>query len=429
MTAPYTHLVPSVRSLRPSATLAINERSNALKDEGREVFKLGLGQSPFPVPETVRASLERHAGEKDYLPVRGLPALRHAIKEWHHRRDGIDAMDRHVIVGPGSKELLFILQLVHDSRLTIPSPSWVSYAPQAQILEKDVDWVETQFDNGWNLTAEALENVCKQDPTQPRLLILNYPNNPTGMSYSADALSAIARVARAYRVVIISDEIYGEVDHGHGHTSMAEFYPEGTIVSSGLSKWCGAGGWRLGYCIFPDALKPLADAMAAVASETFTSVSAPIQYAAVEAFLDTPSIQQYLHNSRRILGALGNWIGQRLTQAGLRVHTPQGGFYIFPDFEPLRKKLAKRGVYTSAALTEVILDETGVACLPGVCFGRRADELTVRLSFVDFDGTRALQYLGSISSSKSLSQDDIQRLCPPTVTAIQRLAEWCEALV
>ena len=114
-----------------------------------------------------------------------------------------------------------------------------------------------------------------------KLLILNYPNNPTGLTYGATALAALATVCRAHNIVVISDEIYGRVNHSDTHHSIAQYYPEGTIVCSGLSKWAGAGGWRLGYAVFPPDLRPLLNATKSVASETFTSVSAPIQYAAI----------------------------------------------------------------------------------------------------------------------------------------------------
>ncbi len=429
MTVPRAELRAAVRSLQPSATLAINERSHALMAEGREVFKLGLGQSPFPVPDIVRQSLADHAGEKDYLPVRGLLALREAIVRWHQARNGVDGDAHRVIIGPGSKELLFIVQMVHQSRLTIPAPSWVSYAPQAQILGQELDWIDTRFEDGWNLNPESLDELCSRTPDISRLLILNYPNNPTGLSYTYSELEALAEVARRHRIVIVSDEIYGEVHHQANHRSMAELYPEGTIISSGLSKWCSAGGWRLGYFHFPEALSHLADAMASVASETFTSVCAPVQHASIQAFQPHEDIETYVRDSRRILDALGGWIAERLTSVGARVHRPHGGFYIFPDFGPLREALTKKGLRTSAEVTEAILNDTGVAFLPGSCFGRPHEELTARISFVDFDGDKALRMLRENTSSRAIDEENLRRLCGPTVTAIERLSAWCESLI
>ena len=124
----------------------------------------------------------------------------------------------------------------------------------------------------------------------------------------------------SFKVILLSDEIYGELHHQGNHLSIAQFYPEGTIISSGLSKWCGAGGWRLGTFTFPGGLRWLLDAMAAVASETFTSTSAPIQYAAVCAFKGGSEISRYLFHCRRILRALGGVCAANLRSAGIDVH-------------------------------------------------------------------------------------------------------------
>lgn len=407
-----------VAGLGPSATLAINERSAALEAAGRRIWRLGLGQSPFPVPDPVVAALREHASEKDYLPVQGLPALRDAIAAWHRRTQGLDRAADDVLIGPGSKELLFLAQLASARDLLVPAPSWVSYAPQARIIGREVQWVPTRFEDDWMLTADALEAACAPDPARPRLLVLNAPSNPTGRHLSSDALAAIAAVARRYGVLVISDEIYGMVHHGGGHRSIASVYPEGTIISSGLSKWCGAGGWRLGYFVFPPALRGLLQAMAAVASETYTSVCAPIQYAAIRAFADCPIIDAYLTRSQQILGALGARLTAMLRAADVRVPTPEGGFYLFPDFEAHRARL---GLATSAALCEQVLDDTGVAFLPGDCFGRPADELTARMAFVNFDGAAALSAPGPIDDAW------LDAHCPGPIEAIARVVAWLRA--
>jgi len=414
------HLNPNVRGLAPSATVAINERSDALRRAGREVIKLGLGQSPFPVPENVVQALRDHAHVKDYLPARGLPALREAVAAWHRRTRGIDADPDGVLVGPGSKELLFLLQLVFDGELVLPAPSWVSYAPQARILGRDTVWIPTDAARGWKVGAAQLDAICATGP-RPRLLVLNYPSNPTGATYDEEELEALAQVARRRRVLVLSDEIYGEIHHQGGHVSIARFYPEGTIVSAGLSKWCGAGGWRLGTFLVPPTLDWLADAIAAVATETFTATSAPIQYAAVRAFEGGPAIDDYLARSRRVLRALGGWAAARLREAGLEVTEPAGGFYLFPDFAPRAEALRAKGILGSKALCERLLQETGVAALPGVDFGRPAQELTVRIAYVDFDGAAALQ---DATCGRALDEAWLRRHCGRVVEAIERICAW-----
>ncbi|MCB0996885.1 MAG: aminotransferase class I/II-fold pyridoxal phosphate-dependent enzyme [Acidimicrobiales bacterium] len=410
-----------VRGLQPSATLAINERSADLARAGGRVYRLGLGQSPFPVPESVVQALRDHAAEKDYLPVRGLPALREAVADYHAHVQGCEVAPDGVLIGPGSKELMFLLQLVYYGDILIPSPAWVSYAPQARIVGRQVEWLPTRRENEWRLTPDELALVCAADPDRPRILVLNYPSNPTGVTYGADQLAALAEVCRQYRVVVLSDEIYGLVDHDGDHHSIAPYYPEATIVSSGLSKWCGAGGWRLGTFAFPDGLRWLLDAMAAVASETYTSVSAPIQYAAVTAFLGNAEITDYLHRSRQVLRGLGPWCAAQLRAVGVDVVEPQGGFYLFPDFGPLRSWLE---VSSSAQMVGKLLDDTGVAILAGSDFGRWPEELTARLAYVDFDGAAALEATKDLDADATPDEPWLRSWCAPVTEAIDRMCEW-----
>jgi aspartate aminotransferase len=419
---PIKTLNPNLRGLGHSATVAINEHSNRLLAEGKEVFKLGLGQSPFPIPERITEALRQNAHQKDYLPVKGLQALREAVVAYHNRSEGLHYSPEHVLVGPGSKELMFLLQLAYDGDLMVPAPSWVSYEPQARIVGRRTTWIMTNRSDGWRLSAEGLDAVCTNEGERPRLLILNYPSNPTGATFDEDGLKAIAEVARRHRLILLSDEIYGEVHHRGEHISVARFYPEGTIISSGLSKWCGAGGWRLGHFAFPESLSWLCEAMAAAASETFTSTSAPIQHAAVSAFEEDPALAEYLTRSRRVLGSLSSWCQGRIESVGGDCADPSGGFYLFPDFTGLREALKSRGITSSPQLCEALLEETGVAVLPGSVFGRPANELTLRLAYVDFDGDRALEAVGDVSGLAG--EAFLRAHCPRVVTAIDRMCDW-----
>jgi aspartate aminotransferase len=418
------HLNLNVRGLPVSATLGINELSNTLIADGRQVYKMGLGQSPFPVPLPVVEELQANAHQKDYLPVRGLPALQQAVVGYYQRTQNLNFRPENILVGPGSKELMFILQLAYYGDLLIPTPSWVSYAPQAHIIGRHVYWLPTHRDNRWLLTPEELDKLCRKDPTKPRIVILNYPNNPTGCSYTDDELKALAEIARKYKIILLSDEIYGELNFEGTHTSIARHYPEGTIISSGLSKWCGAGGWRLGTFAFPAALHWLLEGMAAVSSETFTATSAPIQYAAVRAFRGGPRIEEYLSHSRRILKALSDHVCGQLAAKGAMVAPPQGAFYIFPDFTPLKDKLAARGISNSTEMCEKILEQTGVALLPGTSFGRPDHELTTRLALVDFDGAKALSTSRRYPLSEPLPDDFLGNCCFKVVEGIDRLCDW-----
>jgi len=414
----------NVRGIPQSATLRINEQSEELKKQGRQIYKLGLGQSPFPVPEPVVEELRANAYQKDYLPVKGLKRLREAIADYHQRRQGVSYSWEDVLIGPGSKELMFLLQFVYYGDLVIPTPSWVSYAPQAHIIGRHVRWLSTQVENNWKLTPSELYNICKEDPERPRIVILNYPSNPSGCTYIVDELKELAKVARKYQVILLSDEIYGELHHRGQHVSISRFYPEGTIISGGLSKWCGAGGWRLGAFIFPNSLRWLLDSMSSVASETFTSTSAPIQYAAVRAFKGGIEIERYLWQSRRILRNLGKELANKLTSAGVKVPMPEGGFYLFPDFSFYKDKLNAKGIKTSNELCSNLLNETGVAILPGSDFGRPADELTARLAYVDFDGARALAAAEQIPSDKNLNGQFLETSCGRLLEAVNKICDW-----
>jgi aspartate aminotransferase len=199
---------PAVRDLGHSATLAINERCQRMLADGCEVIRLGFGQSPFPVPEVVVDELRRQAHQKAYLPVQGLPELRDAVAAYLDRTEGLSYSPKQVLIGPGTKELMFLLQFICEAELVLPSPSWVSYAPQAGITGRPVRWLSDARDIDAGLDPDALDALCAEQPGRTRLLVLNYPNNPTGSTYTAEQLEAIAKVARKHQVLVLSDEIY-----------------------------------------------------------------------------------------------------------------------------------------------------------------------------------------------------------------------------
>jgi aspartate aminotransferase len=420
---PDVHLNLNVRGLGLSATLEINERSAALIAAGRKISRLGLGQSPFPVPEIMQRRLAQNTHQKDYLPVQGLPALRQAICGYLKRTQDLDFDPEDILIGPGTKELMFLVQMAYYGDLVIPTPSWVSYAPQARILGRRVSWLPTEPETGLGVTADALNAVCAEDPTRPRLLILNSPGNPTGTAYSVENLEDIARVAGARRLLLLSDEIYGGVQFDGKHRSAARYYRGGTIISDGISKWAGAGGWRLGFFAFPKSLAWLRKAMAVAASETYTSVSAPIQHAAIAAFEGGPEMELYLKRSRAVLEALAAFVSQRLTEVGAVVNPIKGGFYAFPNFNPLAPRLAARGVTTSQELCSRLLDEAGVATLPGSVFGRPDGELSLRLAFVDFNGAAALD---ALAAGEDLDAEFLKRHCGRVIEGIEAMAGWIE---
>lgn len=167
----------------------------------------------------------------------------------------------------------------------------------------------------------------------------------------------------------------------------------------------------------------LANAVAAVASETFTSTSAPIQYAAVTALEDHQEMASYLLHSRQILSALSNYAYKTLSDTGAVMNRSAGGFYLFPRFEAHRQELALRGIDNGQAFCEHLLEENGVAVLPGHCFGRPAQELSARIAVVDFDGGRALKQ----ANSQVVDENFIKQHCNRVTTAIERLVAWSKS--
>ena len=180
------------RNTEPSSTLRINEISNKLLDEGKNVYKFGLGQSPFPVPDSVAEELQKKAHEKDYLAVAGLEELRIEIAKYHSDKNRHNYSSADIIIGPGSKELLFQIQFVLDYELILPTPSWVSYLPQAILMNKKFHFIKSNASINWDLNTKELDELCQKNK-KAKLLIINSPNNPSGTTFSN--LNEIVEVA------------------------------------------------------------------------------------------------------------------------------------------------------------------------------------------------------------------------------------------
>ena len=228
-----------VKDLKPSSTLLINETSRRLEAQGKKIYKFGFGQSPFKVPENIVKELKDNAHQNKYLPMQGLSELRNAIAKYTSEKKNYDYKSDNVIIGPGSKELMFLLHVIFDGEIILPAPSWVSYAPQAILGRNKIQILQTKRENNWFPTASEIEEIILKDQKKNYLLFLNSPNNPSGQI--CDNLEEIASIAKKYNLIILSDEIYSELCFEDGYQSISNFCPEKTIISTGLSKWCGAG--------------------------------------------------------------------------------------------------------------------------------------------------------------------------------------------
>ena len=403
-----------IRQLKPSATLAINEESNRLKKRGKKIYKFGFGQSPFPIPESIISTLKNNADKNAYLPIQGLEELRLAIANYLNKNNNNDFKFDDIVIGPGTKELMFLTQIVFQGEVLLPAPSWVSYQPQAFIAKNKVHWIQTTDTSNWFPTAEQLENKIKSLKNTNLLLFMNSPNNPSGTI--CNNLQEIADIARKYKIIILSDEIYSQLTFNNQYKSISNFYPEGTIVSTGLSKWCGAGGWRLGFFAIPNQLKELKNSLKILCSESFTSVSAPIQYAAIEAYKGDHST--YLNTVRKILSFTGSCVYENLKSNTINVIKPEGGFYLFPEF--INAKYS-----SSSEMCKDILSKTGVALLPGSDFGLTNNKMFARLSYTDFDGSA---FLKNTLSGKKLDNADLKKYAPNIVEGVAKLKDWSKSL-
>jgi len=403
-----------IKNLKPSSTLRINEISNKLQLEGKKIYKFGFGQSPFEVPDDVVDELKNNAHQNKYLSMQGLSELRTAISKYSSIKNSQNYKSENIIVGPGTKELMFLLQLLFDGDILLPAPSWVSYAPQALLSRNKTHWITTKSENNWFPTGEEIEKVILKDKKKNYLLFLNSPNNPSGQI--CDNLKEISITAKKYNILILSDEIYSELSFHENFKSISQFYPEKTIISTGLSKWCGAGGWRLGYFIIPEALKEIRDSLKILASETFSSVSAPIQYAAIAAYSNNHD--KYINNSRSILKVVGEYVYNNLKSNKININKPQGGFYLMPEF--LIEKFS-----TSEEMCNDILEKTGVALLPGSDFGFSKEKMVARLSFTDFDGKGFMDY---VKKNNKLDVNSISKFAPKIVEGTKKLKLWSESL-
>ncbi len=403
-----------VKNLEPSSTLKINEISRELEEKGQNVFKFGFGQSPFQVPKDVISELQNNAHRNKYLPMQGLKELREAVAKYTTNKKGYNYKSENVIIGPGSKELMFLLHLIFDGEIILPVPSWVSYAPQALLGRNKVQNIQTKRENNWFPTAEDLEKIILKDKNKKYLLFLNSPNNPSGQI--CKNLKEISNIANKYNLFILSDEIYSELSFEDDYKSISNFCPEKTIISTGLSKWCGAGGWRLGYFIVPNTLKLIKETINVLASETFSSVSAPIQYAAIEAYNKDHS--NYINSSKNILKSVGKYVFKNLNSNKILMNESQGGFYLMPEFISSKYN-------SSSEMCKNILKETGVALLPGSDFGFDEKKLIVRLSFTDFDGEN---FMNEYENNRIINDDLIKKLAPKIVAGVDKLKKWSETI-
>lgn len=362
----------SGRNISPN--LALDQRIAERRARGERIVHLGFGESRLPVFPPLREALVEGAERNAYGPVAGAEDVRTAVAGWFGRR-ALPTTPDQVIVAPGSKALLLALQLVHPGDVLLPSPCWVTYRPQAVLAGKRALGVPVPAECGGVPDPDALRARIRRARAQgqrPGILILTSPDNPTGTTAAPALIRELCGIAEEEELLVVSDEIYRDLLHDprRPYLSPAEVLPHRTVVVTGLSKNLALGGWRIGAARFPadEDGRRLRDDVASVASENWSTLAGPMQQVAAYAFAEPPELRARLAADARLHARVAAAVYERFVAVGAVCRPPTGGFYVYPDFEPLRAVLARQGVSDDEGLQR-LLEDHGVAVLAGRHFG------------------------------------------------------------
>lgn len=372
-----------VQAIKASPTLAVTSRANRLKAEGRDIISLGAGEPDFDTPQHIKdaAIVAINSGFTKYTAVGGTPSLKQAVVNKFKRDNQLEYSATQVLVSCGGKQSFFnLIQAWIDpgDEVIIPAPYWVSY-PDITILAGGVPVIiHAGIEQGFKITPRQLEAAITP---RSKLVVINSPSNPSGAVYSADELTALGEVLRRYpNILIASDDMYEHILlQDQAFCNILNVCPdlyERTMVLNGVSKAYAMTGWRIGYCAGP---AHIITAMEKVQSQS-TSNPTSISQVAAQAALDgdqgciTPMLEAFRLRHRFIVDGLNTLNGVKCLDAG-------GAFYAFFDVSAAIKHLHALGKITVAndlAFTEYVLEQVGVALVPGSAFG---SEGYARLSF------------------------------------------------
>ena len=335
-------------------------RARALEAQGRSVVHLEIGEPDFDTPPHITEAAVRalKAGATHYGPSAGLPELRQAVAEDSTRRRGVRATPEMVVVTPGAKPIMFfvILALVDEGdEVLYPNPGFPIYESMIRYIGGNPVPVRLLEEKAFGLDVGQL---CDKVGPRTRLIILNYPHNPTGGTIPESGLRAIADVAAKHGVPVLSDEIYGRILYEGEHGSIAALpgMEPLAIVLDGFSKTYAMTGWRLGYGIMP---APMAQVVAKLQTNSTSCTATFSQMAALDALRgDQSSVERMVAEFRRRRDGIVDGLRQ---VRGFSCVRPQGAFYIFPNIT--------RTGFSSRTIADRLLDEAGVACLSGTAFG------------------------------------------------------------
>jgi aspartate/methionine/tyrosine aminotransferase len=335
-------------------------RARALEAQGRAIVHLEIGEPDFDTPPHITAAAIEalKGGATHYGPSAGIPELREAVAEDSTRRRGVKATPEMVVVTPGAKPIMFfvILALVDPGdEVLYPNPGFPIYESMIRYIGGVPVPVRLREEKGFDLDVDQL---CDKLGPRTRLIILNYPHNPTGGVIPEAGLRAIADAAARHGVPVLSDEIYGRILYDTGHTSIAAMpgMEPLAIILDGFSKTYAMTGWRLGYGVMP---APMAQVVAKLQTNSTSCTATFSQRAGVAALRgDQSSVERMVAEFRRRRDAMVEGL---CTVPGVQCARPSGAFYVFPNIT--------RTGYSSRALADRLLEEAGVACLSGTAFG------------------------------------------------------------
>ena len=378
------HLSKRVQRIKPSPTLAVTARAKALRAEGRDVIGLGAGEPDFDTPDHIKAAAIEaiRQGQTKYTPVDGTPELKQAVVDKFARENRLTYTADQILVSCGAKHSLYnlIQALIDDGdEAIIPAPYWVSYPDMVLLAGGVPRFLETGLEQGFKITPEQLEAALGP---RTRLLFLNSPSNPTGVTYSPDELAALGEVLRGHpQVIIATDDIYEHILWGEEpFSNLVNACPDlqdRTVVFNGVSKAYAMTGWRIGYAAGP---KPLMAAMKKIQSQSTSNPTSIAQAAAVAALNGD---QGCIATMREAFKQRHDFVVGALNEVrGVECLPSQGAFYSFPNMQAAIDALP--GVENDLDLAEFLLEKANVALVPGSAFGA---EGYMRLSFATDMGT------------------------------------------
>lgn len=357
-----------IRQMTPSQTLELNSKIAKLRKEGKRIIALNSGEPDFNTPQPIieAACRAMQEGKTKYTQTPGIPELREAIARKLFTENKIDYSIDEILVSTGAKYALtnaFMVLCNPGDEVIIPTPCWVSYVEMVKLAGAIPVLVPVREDNHLDL-----DTIEKAISSKTKVILINSPNNPTGAVYSRDSLMAVAELALRHDLYIVTDEVYEKLIYGTTpHVSVASFSPEvreRTVTINAFSKAYAMTGWRLGYAAGP---KKIIKGISAIQGHTTSNATSFVQWAAITAL---ESCDAYVEEMRQAFEERRDYLYGRVSSLpGIRCPYPDGAFYLFPDVSGLfGRRRGDRVIQDAPALADYLLDEAGVALVPGNAF-------------------------------------------------------------